>query len=60
MLTILVFEIKDGKNAQKVKKNTNCNLSLLIRGIIPRKCDFVGGGGAQGGTGGAFAPQLVC
>jgi hypothetical protein len=37
MLTILVFEIKDGKNAQKVKKNINCNLSLLIRGIIPRK-----------------------
>jgi hypothetical protein len=35
MLTILVFE--DGKNAQKVKKNINCNLSLLIRGIIPRK-----------------------
>jgi hypothetical protein len=33
-----VFEIKDGKNAQKVKKNINCNLSLLIRGIIPRKC----------------------
>ena len=26
MLTILVFEIKDGKNAQKVKKNINCNL----------------------------------
>jgi hypothetical protein len=37
MLTILVFEIKDGKNAQKVKKNINCNLSLLIRGIISRK-----------------------
>ena len=37
MLTILVFEIKDGKNAQKVKKNINCNVSLLIRGIIPRK-----------------------
>jgi hypothetical protein len=37
MLTIVVFEIKDGKNAQKVKKNINCNLSLLIRGIIPRK-----------------------
>ena len=37
MLTILVFEIKDGKNAQKVKKNINCNLSFLIRGIIPRK-----------------------
>ena len=60
MLTILVFEIKDGKNAQKVKKNTNCNLSLLIRGIIPRKCDFVGGGGTRGDWGGAFAPQLVC
>ena len=25
------------ENAQKVKKNINCNLSLLIRGIIPRK-----------------------
>ena len=37
MLTILVFEIKKGKNAQKVKKNINRNLSLLIRGIIPRK-----------------------
>ena len=37
MLTILVFEIKEGKNAQKVKKNINRNLSLLIRGIIPRK-----------------------
>ena len=45
MLTILVFEIKEGKNAQKVKKNINRNLSirgiilrgiLLIRGIIPR------------------------
>jgi hypothetical protein len=33
MPTILVFEIKEGKNAQKVKKNiNNCNLSLLIRG----------------------------
>ena len=30
MLTILVFEIKEGKNAQKVK-NINHNLSLLIR-----------------------------
>jgi hypothetical protein len=42
MLTILVFEIKEGKNAQKVKKNINHNLSLLIRGIISkfeaRKC----------------------
>ena len=38
MLTVLVFEIKEGKNAQKVKKNINRNLSLLIRGIIPRKC----------------------
>jgi hypothetical protein len=36
MLTILVFEIKDGKNAQKVKNNINCNLSLFIRGIISR------------------------
>jgi hypothetical protein len=58
MLTILVFEIKDGKNAQKVKKNTNCNLSLLIRGIIPRKCDFVGGGGHKGGLGGHLPPSL--
>jgi hypothetical protein len=42
MLTILVFEIKEGENAQKV---INRNLSLLIRGgyqchvcgsIIPR------------------------
>jgi hypothetical protein len=31
MLTILVFEINKGKNAQKVKKN-NHHLSLLIRG----------------------------
>ena len=30
MLTIVVFEIKEGKNAQKVKKNINHNLSLLI------------------------------
>jgi hypothetical protein len=37
MLTIVVFETKEGKNAQKVKKkNINRNLSLL-RGIIPRK-----------------------
>ena len=28
MLTIIVFEIKEGKNAQKVK-NINNNLSLL-------------------------------
>ena len=34
MLTILVFELKEGKNAQKVKKNINHNLSLLIRGGI--------------------------
>ena len=32
MLTILVFEIKEGKNAQKVKKNINHNLSLLLEG----------------------------
>jgi predicted proteasome-type protease len=32
MRTILVFEIKEGKNAQKVKKNINPNLSLLISG----------------------------
>jgi hypothetical protein len=32
MLTILVFEIKEGKNAQKVKKNVNRNLSLIIGG----------------------------
>jgi hypothetical protein len=31
MLTILVFEINKGKNAQKVKKNYH-HLSLLIRG----------------------------
>jgi hypothetical protein len=31
MLTILVFEIKEGNNAQKVEK-INHNLSLLIRG----------------------------
>jgi hypothetical protein len=31
MLTILVFEINKGKNAQKVKKN-NHYLSLRIRG----------------------------
>ena len=37
MLTIVVFEIKEGKNAQKVKKNINRNLSLLIGGIIRRK-----------------------
>jgi hypothetical protein len=36
MLTILVFEIKEGKKCTK-KKNINHNLSLLIRGIIPRK-----------------------
>ena len=36
ILTILVFEINKGKNAQKVKKNLNSNLSLLIGGIIPR------------------------
>ena len=36
MLTILIFEIKEGKNAQKVKMNINRNLSLLIGGIIPR------------------------
>jgi hypothetical protein len=30
MLTVLVFEIKEGKNAQKVKKTINHNLSLLI------------------------------
>ena len=29
---VLVFEIKEGKNAQKVEKNINHNLSLLIRG----------------------------
>jgi hypothetical protein len=36
MLTILVFEIKEGKNAQKVKKNINLTVIyhiLLIRGI---------------------------
>jgi hypothetical protein len=35
MLTIVVLEIKEGKNAQKVKKNLNSNLLLLIGGIIP-------------------------
>jgi hypothetical protein len=30
MLTMLVFEIKEGKNAQKVKKNINRNLSLYL------------------------------
>jgi hypothetical protein len=41
MLTIVVFaEIKEGKNAQKVKKNINRNLSLLIGGIIPRNLKF--------------------
>jgi hypothetical protein len=30
MLTIVVFEIKEGKNAQKVKKNINRNLSLSL------------------------------
>ena len=29
MLTILVFEIKAGENAQKIKKIINNNLSLL-------------------------------
>jgi hypothetical protein len=29
---ILAFEIKEGKNAQKVKKNINRNLSLLSGG----------------------------
>ena len=29
----MLFEIKEGKNAQKVKKNINLNLSLLIGGI---------------------------
>jgi hypothetical protein len=29
----MLFEIKEGKNAQKVKKNINRNLSLLIGGI---------------------------
>jgi hypothetical protein len=32
MLTILVFQIKGGINAQQVKTNINRNLSLLIRG----------------------------
>jgi hypothetical protein len=38
MLTILVFEIKEGKNAQKV---INRNLSLLIRGGY--QCNVCGG-----------------
>jgi hypothetical protein len=38
MLTIVAFaEIKEGKNAQKVKKNINRNFSLLIGGILTRK-----------------------
>jgi hypothetical protein len=28
MLTILVFEIKEGKNAQKVKKNINAKFNI--------------------------------
>jgi hypothetical protein len=35
MLTILVFEMNKGKNAQKVKTRAwerGCHLSLLIRG----------------------------
>ena len=32
MLTIVVFEIKEGINAQKVKKNINRNLSLSLGG----------------------------
>ena len=32
MLTILVFEIKEGKKRTKSLKNINHNLSLLIRG----------------------------
>jgi hypothetical protein len=40
MLTILVFEIKEGKNAQKV---INRNLSLLMRGGYQwPKATFVG------------------
>jgi hypothetical protein len=45
MLTILVFEIKKGKNAQKVKTNINRNLSLLIRGgYVPMAAGHVCGG----------------
>jgi hypothetical protein len=29
MLNILVFEIKEGKNAQKVKKNINFKLTII-------------------------------
>ena len=32
MLTVLVFEIKEGKNAQNVKKNIDRKLSLLTKG----------------------------
>ena len=31
MLTILVFEINKGKNAQKVKKKINHPLSILVK-----------------------------
>jgi hypothetical protein len=48
VLTILVFEIKEGKNAQKVKKNINRNLSItgiILRGKFfkfeTRKCYFL-------------------
>jgi hypothetical protein len=50
VLTILVFEIKERKNAQKVKKSFNRNFSirgiilrgkLLIRGIIAKKWYFL-------------------
>jgi hypothetical protein len=37
MLTILVFEIKEGKNAQKVKMIINRNLSLLYWRNNPQK-----------------------
>ena len=32
MLTILVFEIKEGKNAQKVKKNITVIYHYLLEG----------------------------
>jgi hypothetical protein len=46
MLTILVFEIKEGKKCTKSFKKINRNLSLLIRGGI-----------AEGHMCGAYSPE---
>jgi hypothetical protein len=61
MLTILVFEIKDGKNAQKVKKNINCNLSLLIRekGLFLWGQNVISWGGTRGDWGGGICPPSL-